>query len=323
MQILLDKNKKFYKANLHCHSTFSDGKYTPEELKDKFMAKGYSIVAFTDHEHIIDQSHLTDESFLAITSCEVAIKEFPEQSTLKNWNMRVCHLNFYALDPHNTVTPCYNAVYDHFVKPGFQDRVQYEHEYERVYSAAGINEMIRIAKEKGFIVSYTHPVWSLENATDYLNYEGMFAIEIYNNSVVTHGGSDYTVNAFDDLLRAGKKVFCTMTDDCHGDDMFGGFVMINAEKLDYDTIMTCLKKGTFYASQGPEIFGLVREGNKVIVETSEAVQISYSTRGRRTKAVRGENLTKAEFEILPQDEYFRITVRDEWGRYAHTQAYEV
>ena len=29
---LLPENGNFYKANLHCHSTFSDGKWTPEEL---------------------------------------------------------------------------------------------------------------------------------------------------------------------------------------------------------------------------------------------------------------------------------------------------
>jgi hypothetical protein len=37
-------------------------------------------VAFTDHEHVIDNSHLTDENFLAINGCEVAIKEFEKQA---------------------------------------------------------------------------------------------------------------------------------------------------------------------------------------------------------------------------------------------------
>ena len=33
---LLPENKKCYKANLHSHSTISDGKFTPEELKDLY-----------------------------------------------------------------------------------------------------------------------------------------------------------------------------------------------------------------------------------------------------------------------------------------------
>ena len=46
---LLPKDGTFYKANLHCHSTVSDGALTPEELKKAYMAEGYSIIAYTDH----------------------------------------------------------------------------------------------------------------------------------------------------------------------------------------------------------------------------------------------------------------------------------
>ena len=77
MKILLDEKKGYLKANMHCHTTCSDGRLTPEEIKEEYKKMGYSVVAFTDHEHVIDQSHLTDDSFLAITGCEVAIKEIP------------------------------------------------------------------------------------------------------------------------------------------------------------------------------------------------------------------------------------------------------
>ena len=33
---LLPHGQNFYKANLHCHSTVSDGKLTPEEIKAQF-----------------------------------------------------------------------------------------------------------------------------------------------------------------------------------------------------------------------------------------------------------------------------------------------
>ena len=38
---------------------------TVEEIKEHYKANGYSIVAFTDHEHLIDNSHLDDDDFLA------------------------------------------------------------------------------------------------------------------------------------------------------------------------------------------------------------------------------------------------------------------
>lgn len=46
-KVLLDSTKNYYKANLHCHSTNSDGKLSPEEVKALYKANGYSIVAYT------------------------------------------------------------------------------------------------------------------------------------------------------------------------------------------------------------------------------------------------------------------------------------
>ena len=331
MKVYLDQNKPFFKANLHCHSTYSDGKLTVDELKKAYMQQGYSIVAFTDHEHVIDNSRLTDENFVAITGCEVAIKQFPTQSTLINHGMRVCHLNFYALDPHNNLTPCYSSLYDHYVSHEVKPLIKFEDEYERVYSAEGINEIIRIAREKGFIVSYNHPSWSLENATHYLPYEGMFAVEIYNHGCAQAGiVTDEPV--YDDLLRADKKLFCTACDDNHNSapldharsDSFGGWVCINADKLDYASVMNALQKGDFYASTGPQIFSLVREGMDVVIRTSAAKNICMITRGRRTQAMianQNEQVYGARFSLKETDGYFRIRVTDESGKCAYTQAY--
>ena len=33
---LLPEKGEFYKANLHCHSTYSDGNWTPEEIKERY-----------------------------------------------------------------------------------------------------------------------------------------------------------------------------------------------------------------------------------------------------------------------------------------------
>ena len=39
-------------ANLHTHSTHSDGVYTPEQLVDIAKAEGYGALAVTDHDTI-------------------------------------------------------------------------------------------------------------------------------------------------------------------------------------------------------------------------------------------------------------------------------
>ena len=333
MQILLDDKKHFYRANLHCHSNMSDGRYSPERLKEEYKKMGYSVLALTDHEHVIDHSHLSDEDFIVITACEVAIKEYADQSTMKNFDMKVAHLNFYALDPHNDVTPCYSSLADHFINDNCRGLIKHEGEYKRVYSADGINEMIRIANEKGFIVSYNHPSWSLANARDYLDYDGLFAVEIYNHGCAMMGHND-DESVLDDMLRAGKRVFCTASDDCHAhkplgsvyNDSFGGWVDINADVLSYDSIMKALQHGSFYASTGPSIESLVRDGDKVTVKTSPCKSICYITKGRRRKAriaEDGECLTEATFDIRDTDGYFRLKVINDHGKCAYTQAYEI
>lgn len=333
MKILFGKTGNFYKANLHCHSTNSDGKLSVEELKEAYKSRGYSVVAFTDHEHLLDNSHLNDDSFLAITSCEIAIKAEPEKSTLVKTDMQVVHLNFYAKEQGNTLTPCYNSVYDHFLNDRIRGRVRFSGEYDRVYSKEGINAIISEAKKRGFLVSYNHPTWSLEDSRHFLEYEGLFAVEIYNHSCFIQGLPSDEV-AVDKFRRAGKRVFLTACDDNHNltpigeirSDSFGGFVMIDAEELSYSAIMAALERGDFYASQGPEIYSIVREGDTVKVSCSSAERISLirETRAAETAfAEQGGSINGAVFSLDAKNGGFRIRVTDCRGKSAFSQYYDL
>lgn len=104
---LLPEGGNFYKANLHTHSIYSDGARTVEEIKRDYMAHGYSVVAFTDHDIMLDHSDLNEpEKFLALTSYEVETNPEPDG---KPWNtMPTYHLNFYASRPDETCYPCGN-----------------------------------------------------------------------------------------------------------------------------------------------------------------------------------------------------------------------
>ena len=50
---LLPQGGNYYKANLHCHSTVSDGHLSPLELKNLYKSMGYSIIAYTDHRIMV------------------------------------------------------------------------------------------------------------------------------------------------------------------------------------------------------------------------------------------------------------------------------
>ena len=194
-KFLLPENGNFYKANLHCHSTYSDGKLSPAELKEIYKERGYSIIAYTDHDIMIDHSDLADEDFLPLRGYEMEITEPANGREFKF--LKCCHICLIALEPDNDKQVCYHRTkYLFGGAVGHRDEVKFdenEEDYERVYTPKKINEMIKIARDHGFFVTYNHPVWSLESYPEYTAYEGMNAMEIYNACYVV-GYPDYNPN---------------------------------------------------------------------------------------------------------------------------------
>jgi hypothetical protein len=138
---------------------------------------------------------------------------------------------------------------------------------------------------------------------------------------------------YDDMLRRGKKMYCISADDCHSGkeddhplcDRYGGFVMIAARELKYETIINALENGDFYASQGPIIEELYIDGDEVHIKCSQAKYIAMNTFQRPfggiCAAEKGEYITEAVFKIPEGQQYMRFDVIDEYGKHANTRAY--
>ena len=331
---LLPENGNFYKANLHCHTTISDGRRTPEEVKALYQKKGYSVVAYTDHDILLPHKELTDDTFLALNGFEMETNQVVPKHFANR--KKTCHLCFIGLEEDNLVMPCYHRtkyLFANAVK--YREQIQYddtEPDFERVYTKECMNEIIQRCREKGFFVTYNHPSWSMEDYRDYIGYEGMHAMEIMNGSCIATGFEDYNPRVYDDILRSGKKLYCIGADDNHNvkpddsrySDSGWAFTMIKAEKLEYRTITKALEEGNFYASEGPKIYELYVEEQKVYIKCSEADRIICRYEARREGMVLSENgvpVTEASFDIGPELGYFRITVVDQCGRHACTNAY--
>ena len=67
---LLRKDGPFRKANLHSHTTKTDGRMTAVEVKGWYKDHGYEIVAFTDHSLYSAYPELKDEQFLPVAGVE-------------------------------------------------------------------------------------------------------------------------------------------------------------------------------------------------------------------------------------------------------------
>ncbi len=73
---------------------------TPEETKEEYMKRGYSIITYTDHEALVPHNDLSDENFLAITSYEIATNELVHQGGFEY--VRTYHLNLFAREKNKT-----------------------------------------------------------------------------------------------------------------------------------------------------------------------------------------------------------------------------
>ncbi len=329
---LLPENGRYFKANMHCHSTLSDGKYTIEQLKEVYKRYGYSIIAFTDHNVLIDHSDMNDENFMAITGYEMDVND---ERGDRSYNHTPCtHICFYSKDPHNTKMPCFNPMYINDSHADLRAVQQYTGTPDYVRNYKNVNDMIEKTCKEGFLACYNHPTWSEQDFPDYSAIKGVFAMEIYNHSCYVAGYPEINDHCYDDMLRRGNKLFCIASDDNHDRfpegsprwDSCGGFIMIKAEKLEYGTIMAALERGDFYASTGPEIYDLWTEGEEVHIRCSPVEKIAYTTYGRHTVVATGEKkgdkITEAVLTVSGlYDRYGRITIYDGAGHYAWTRAY--
>jgi len=331
---LLPKDGNFYKANLHCHSNISDGILSPEELKTLYKSHGYAVLAYTDHDIFLPHHDLSDENFLALAGFELQYNEDGVYPSGKNHAST--HFCFIAKSSDMVLHPDWNEKCAYIGNSAEHiPLVQYDKTVptqDRNRSFACVNESIRKARDAGFFVTYNHPTWSLDNYETYTGFCGMHAMEIFNNDCFTLGYPSYVPHIYDDMLRTGKCIFALATDDNHNKfpidnpkfDSFGGFTMIKAASLDYETITDALFAGHFYATQGPEIYDLYIEGDRIRINCSDARVITLNTNRRSAQSVfaaEGEALREASFVLDREDVYFRITVQDAAGRHANTNAY--
>ena len=211
-KFLLPEGGNFYKANLHSHSTFSDGKLTPAEMKRIYMEEGYSIIAFTDHNALVPHPELAEENFLPLNGLEIDITEQNE----KPWPERkTCHFCLIAIEPDNVIQPCYHKTK---YQTKVADLLRFDPEkpdFERVYNGETVSRFMKEGRDAGFFVTYNHPAWSMENYSDYMGYHGMHAMEICNFGCVEAGYMDYCPREYDDILRGGERIRTAQAD--HGD----------------------------------------------------------------------------------------------------------
>lgn len=293
--ILLDGGKRKYKGNLHTHSTRSDGRYAPETVISAYRNKGYDFLCLSDHEIYFKSEAYDDENFIMIGGYEMAC-EMSREETGQQYHIHG------LLDR----TACTSREFEH-------DEEHPKPDYEQLST---IQTLIDEIRARGNMVIMNHPEWSKNKPEDLLALQGYAAIEIYNHQSELDEAAGIGTSYWEYLLRHGRRIHAIASDDAHGgtidtaeSEFFGGWVDVQAEKLEGQAIVDALKEGRYYSSNGPQILDLrVREG-KLEIECSPVKRIRFLTHpgnGHTVYDPDGQPVSRGAFPLQGRSGHVRV-----------------
>ena len=285
---------RFWRGNLHTHSTLSDGALKPEDVVEAYKRTGYDFLQLSDHFlgrfdwPIADTRNLRSNDFTTLIGAEVHAMA---TSAGEYWHIVATGLplDFPPAEPDET-------------GPMLAAR----------------------AREAGAFVTMAHPSWSQLTIEDGRSLAAAHAVEVYNHTcaVLTDRGDGFYL--LDQLCNEDRRLMAVVGDDAHfhsGDlDAFGAYVMVKSESLDPEALLGALKAGKFYSSQGPRIHNIEITRKDVRVECTPVNTIAVVTGASAAVSRVGRGLTDVTIEYaearkwawseLPPIKWFRIVVID-------------
>jgi hypothetical protein len=274
----------WYKANLHTHTSLSDGDVNLPIRVKQYRDKDYQVLAVTDHEKTNHIDGYSDTHFLLLNGMETHVRSNSE---------RLYHLI------------CLN------IPEGF-----------KFTADVNATERIQQVKAVGGETIYAHPYWSGHTINDMLAIDGYIAIEVYNGKF-GYTGKGYNSVQWDQLLNEGPRTISAIaSDDLHNSNLIGqSWTMIKAKKLTPEAIMDALRTSCFYSSCGPVFEDFRVDANTVTVKCSPVVEICFmgqNIHSRNVTANRNHLITSARYKLPEKIRWVRAEIVDADGRHAWT-----
>jgi hypothetical protein len=276
---------RWFRGCLHTHSTNSDGVYTPQQVVEWYRKCGYDFICLTDHDTFTDVSGFSTKDFLVLFGAEM---------TARTLDSGVKH-HIIAVGPESS----------------FEAKKERHHPQElidRIKGAAG--EAI-----------VAHPYWTGSTVNDLSDLQGHLGLEVYNTSTYVMDGRGFSNAHWDQLLDQGTCTWGFAVDDSHWkiSDAGGGWIEVNATKLERESILRALREGRFYSTSGPRIEEFTINEGVATLRCSPVKAISFLCRngkGFKYRPVSEELLTGGEHRLSGGEGYLRVECIDAEGRCA-------
>lgn len=288
-----NKGRRWFKGNLHMHTTESDGALTPAEAAALYAENGYDFIARTDHWKVGPADEF--DSLLCLTGCEYNIGTRPSEG--------VYHIVGVGMEA------------DPRLRRGTPEN-----------PLTG-QEIVETIHRFGGIAVIAHPAWSLNTPEQILaiHRETPFDMtEIYNStSDMPRNCRPYSGLITDMLASAGTFLPLGAADDSHlyaPWDRCRSFIWVQAESCTREAILGAIRAGRFYASQGPRLEVRFKD-DKILVDCDPVEEIVYYSDAVWTnhRSDVGTGLTHGEYTPAALDTFVRVEVKDKDGNYGWSQ----
>ena len=296
---------KWFKGNIHTHTTESDGDDTPENVVRWYRRHGYDFLVLSDHNHLTLFDYAGGRRRfkrpLMVPGQEVTLSIHEGRTPI--------HIN--AIGISRVVEP----IDAREIVPTMQANV------DAIIGAGGI-------------ASINHPntLWSFDH-NHIKEVTGATLLEIYNGHPTSnvHGapGKASYEQIWDGVLSAGRVIFGVATDDSHHYKDFHparsnpgrGWLVVQAESLEVEAILDGLASGRFYSSTGVELADLEQSPETISLSVRTEKNFIYTTAfiGRGGKVFHESTGPEATYEPSGDEQYVRAVVRSSSGTKAWTQ----
>ena len=284
------------KAQLHVHTTRSDGWFSPQVVVDRYHELGYDILAITDH-------WLTTYPWQDFSSFEASARtikrmedgEFdriPHKDAFVYENRDPAALGMLAVKGSE---PSHSGPRRHHMVSLFSGVTGQGMEFEETLAAAG---------KSGGLLSFAHPARSTEknNNTleDYIyffeKYPHIYGIDIFTRSTFREPERwPYSTEMVAGLLnhfgspdtKDWRPVWFTATDDLHRiEDIDRTYQVQLVSSLDEENVYKSLKEGAYFwvakalDEQGPLIESIEFKRNSIKIKGKGFDQVSWYSDNR-------------------------------------------
>jgi hypothetical protein len=290
---------RFWRGNLHTHSTLSDGALAPEKVVEAYKDAGYDFMMLSDHFignynwPIADTRAMRSNRFTTILGSEI---HAPATGVGELWHIVAAGL---PLD------------------------------FEPAAPAETGPELAARAAAAGAFIGIAHPAWSQLTIEDGRAIDCAHAVEIYNHGCAVENDRGDGWYLLDQLLTEKRHLTAFATDDAHfwTPDHFGGWVNVKSQSLEPEMLLEALKQGHYYSSQGPQVHEVSVSGKEMTITCSPVDTIVVVCGNSRTVGRHGRAITGATLDLEKLDKgwllkapspWLRVVIIDHSGRRAWT-----